>query len=504
MREKGKPVQNAVSTNPLKAAREQLEQAEAFRRQGKLDRAENICTRLLRQYPDYFGALHTLGLIYADKKQYSQALGPLLHAVTLNPRSWITLTTLSALCLNLRAGEMAAQILEQARALRPKDPSVLTTLGYVYDQQREYEKASDTFSEALKQQPNFLEASMGLARSHISLGHDQSAVKVVKRLLSQGVISLDLLSTITQLPKDAVDVDLTAEIEKLGNGKTASGENSEETLAFVRAHAIDREGRYEDAYKQFKIANKKFSEKLKEQRSGEREREKFSLQWLEEAKPGTGKSRENRPLSLFILGPSRSGKTTLEKLVSTLDGVKRGYESTGPEYAINRTFQDAGLIKSWSLKHLPPQFYSQFKDNFEDELHRRAGSAKVFTNTHPAYMLNVGELATHIPDARFVFVKRDLMDLTTRIFMQSYKSGNAYAYDINSIHEHVTWYHKMMDAMVEKYPDIVRIVTYEDMVDNPAKVVGEAASLCGLRSPKAGSMQIPDDRGCAGNYIEFM
>ncbi len=113
-------------------AREKLAQAEAFRRQGKLDEAENICTRLLRQYPDYFGALQTLGLVYVEKKQSAQALGPLFHAVTLNPRSWITLTTLSGVCLNLRAGEMAAQILEQAVALKPKDPNVLTTLGYVY------------------------------------------------------------------------------------------------------------------------------------------------------------------------------------------------------------------------------------------------------------------------------------------------------------------------------------------------------------------------------------
>ena len=119
----------AGSENPLKLAREQLEQAEAFRRQGKLDQAENLCTKLLRQYPDYFGALHTLGLVYAEKKQSAQALGPLFHAATLNPRSWITLTTLSGVCLNLRAGEMAAQILEQAVALKPQRSECLDDAG---------------------------------------------------------------------------------------------------------------------------------------------------------------------------------------------------------------------------------------------------------------------------------------------------------------------------------------------------------------------------------------
>ena len=32
------------------------------------------------------------------------------------------------------------------------------------------------------------------------------------------------------------------------------------------------------------------------------------------------------PISLFILGPSRSGKSTMERLVGGLAGVKRGYE----------------------------------------------------------------------------------------------------------------------------------------------------------------------------------
>ncbi len=492
------------SENPLKVAREKLTQAEAFRRQGKLDEAENICTKLLRRYPDYFGALHTLGLVYADKKQSAQALGPLFHAVTLNPRSWITLTTLSGVCLNLRAGEMAAQILEQAVALKPKDPNVLTTLGYVYAQEREYEKARDAFHEALRQQPKLLEASMGLARSLISLGHDHAAAKILEHLLVQGVNTPELLSTITQLPKGAVNLNLSASLGKLDTRAIGDNANSDAVVAFVRAHALDWEGRYEEAYKQFEIANRKYSEKLKEKRSDEQEREKFSLKWLEEAKPAKLLSSGTSAITLFILGPSTSGKTSLEKLVSTLDGVKRGFENTGPENAINRTFQDAGLIKSWSLKHLPPQFYPQFRTNFEEELNIRAGQARVFTNTHPAYMLNAGEFTALVPNVRFLFVKRTVADLTVRIFMRSYQSGNAYAYRIESIREHISWYHKMMDMMADKYPEIVRIVNYEELVDDPINVRNEAARLCSIPNLGKEKITIPDDRGYANNYAQYI
>src|SRR5262249_19851025 len=50
----GQPVGvTAAGANPLREAREQLEQAEVLRRERKLDKAESVCTALLRRYPDY-------------------------------------------------------------------------------------------------------------------------------------------------------------------------------------------------------------------------------------------------------------------------------------------------------------------------------------------------------------------------------------------------------------------------------------------------------------------
>ena len=492
---------NATSpTNPLKVAREKLEQAEACRRQGKLDQAEKICTTLLSQYPDYFAALHTLGMTYADKKQSARALGPLFQAVTLNPNSWMTLTALSGVCLNLNAGEMAADVLERARRLNPKEPAVLATLGLVYRQEREYERASEAFKEALKQEPNFLEASMGLVRCYISLGDDEGAAKIIRQLLKRGVRTLDLLSTITQFPAHMIDIDLTDELERIVAKNSRHKEEDQETLALIRAHAHDWAGRYEDAGRELKIANRIISEKLSEQLIGEKERQKYSLKWLEEGKSGKAVAKRGQLTTLFIFGPSRSGKTSLEKLVSTLDGVKRGFENNGPENAIKRSFQDAGLINSWSLEHLPQQFYPQFCSNFAEETNRRAGSAKVFTNTHPGYMQNVSHLARLVPNSRFMFVKRNVDDLTLRIYMRSYQSGNAYAYSLPTIRGHIAWYHKMMELMAEKFPDIVRIVNYEDMITDPNGVLKIAAGLCDIPTPRNKVLPIADDRDCAKVY----
>src|SRR5712691_7185779 len=106
-----------VPLNPLQDSFIKLDEAEQLRQQGKLDRAQKICEALVREHPDYMAALHTLGLVLADRENYEQALNCLVRAVMLDPRSWTTLTALGGVYLRLEAKEMAALALEQARAI---------------------------------------------------------------------------------------------------------------------------------------------------------------------------------------------------------------------------------------------------------------------------------------------------------------------------------------------------------------------------------------------------
>jgi tetratricopeptide (TPR) repeat protein len=57
-----------------------LQQAEQLRQRARFDEAQAICASLLRRYPDYAGALHTLGLIAGDREDYPQALNYLVRA----------------------------------------------------------------------------------------------------------------------------------------------------------------------------------------------------------------------------------------------------------------------------------------------------------------------------------------------------------------------------------------------------------------------------------------
>jgi tetratricopeptide (TPR) repeat protein len=497
-------IKSVAPANPLQEAYGQLGEAEELRLQRKLDRAESICASLIRRYPDYVGALHTLGLILADRGNYERALEYLTRAAMLNPRDWKTYTALSGVYLRLDAPEMAAQVLEQAQRIKPKDSNILVTLGEIYKDEREYELAYDAYREALALEPGLLPAAFGLADTCQDLGRNAEAAELYEEFVKRRPGWFPPVFALSTLPRSVIHIDLLAELDKAVRGKDDDKAEFEASFGFARAAALDKAGRPAEAWNDLVPANRAVFRRMQEERRARRERERDSLARIR-SRPVRPKGDANGlPVSLFILGPSRSGKTTMEALVTTLSGVKRGYENPIVENAIRRTFQSAALITSGAVENMPAMLYPLCQEVYAEELGRRAGSAKVLTNTHPGRIHETTQIAHVFSNVRFIFVKRNLEDNVLRIYQRSYTRGNSYSYDLKAAREHVLWYHEMMDVLAAMLPDIVRIIRYEDMVADPAAARRMAAELCGLPVPEGPLPSIGDDRGCAEPYRQFM
>jgi Flp pilus assembly protein TadD len=492
--------------NLLQHTHMRLCEAEQLYQHRNFDHAQKICETLIREHPTYMAAHHLLGLIHGAKKDRDRAFDHLSRAAMLNPRSWTTLTALGGVCLELQANDMAALILQQARAIKPRDANVLMTLGRVYIEEREYERAKETFREAVALKDDF-HAIMALGFVCRELGQNAEAAEVYESLIKRGMSTLEVLFGLSNLPSACVNVDLLAELEKLPRGQAEDTREFDELAAFVRATALDKAGHRAAAWKHLAQANHAIFLATQEIFREGSERQNAALTTLrEDPINALGDNRDNRqPISLFILGPSRCGKSTMEQLVATLDGVKRGYENQSVGKAIRRTFQSARLLTSDRIGLLPPQLYPQCRDVYLEELAQRIGSARVFTNTTAPYIHEAQLIASVFPNVRFIFLKRNVRDNILRMYQKKYRRGkNVYSYDLKAARDHVAWYHQMMDLMAKKFPDIVRIINYEDMVANPAAAVGVAASLCGLSQTDGPLPDIGDDRGCAEPYHDFI
>jgi hypothetical protein len=301
-----------------------------------------------------------------------------------------------------------------------------------------------------------------------------------------------------------VALDILAALQNVERQGQQSGDEFQILCAFTRAAALDRQQRHDEAWKNLVEANA--SEYAKHQSENKRsiERQIASRKFAKEQPVELPSEPSAAPLSLFIVGPSRSGKTTLERLISTLDGIKQGYESHLVDRAVRRASQLSGLLTLSTLTDLPKSLDSEFRKHYLEELHGVAGTSKIFTNTHPGMIHSVGRVALALSNSRFIFVKRDVHDLVFRIFGKKYKSGNFYSYSVKTIVDYISWYNEMIDIWCEKLPAVTRVIHYEGMIADPRSALQAVADLCGVPMPDTPLPELGDDRGCAAPYREMM
>jgi tetratricopeptide (TPR) repeat protein len=484
---------------PLK----QLEEADYLRQQGQLDRAESICLELTRRYPDYVAALHTLGLIYLDKRNFPRALDCLVRTQMLDPDNWMTLTALGLSYMRLGAREMAVRTFNQALAIRPHDASVFASLGELYRSDNDYASAQDAYRKALKLDGSLESSKIGLALCLSALGKYAESADVLQKAFRQGHCSISLLDAMASLPDKTLSIDLLSALDLLAKRQRTQDPEFWNTFAFVRAAALHKVGRYSEAWRQLEAANGALFAQYKPQISQDTARQDKSLARLRAASQGppvTGSS----PLTLFILGPSRSGKSSLELLLSALDGISAGYETPIVETALRRAYQASAIPAIGDLDNLTPALYPLFRDCYLDELTRRARRARVFTSALSDYIHHASTIASLIPNVRFVLMRRNSQDTALRMYMSKYLLGNAYAYDLKSIAGYLAWYDAMIDLFAQKYRDVSIVVTYENMIADPYAVLNKVGGFAGLSVRDGTKPELVDDRGVGEPYIELM
>jgi tetratricopeptide (TPR) repeat protein len=245
-----------IPVNPLLEARRTLEAAEHLRQEGKLTQAQKLCEKVLREFPDYVGMLHTMGLVLADRHKYSEALPYLLQAAILNPKDWKTLTVLSGIYLRLGGREMAIRTLEQARALQPEDAYILATLGEIHREDREYENAAIAYRQALALDPSMHDIKASLANCCTHLGELEEAANALLTLRHHHPTSINLLFALCQLPAKLVNLDILSLLNNVAPDSGDDADTFKSSVAFTRSAALHDAGRHQDAWQALLEANR--------------------------------------------------------------------------------------------------------------------------------------------------------------------------------------------------------------------------------------------------------
>jgi len=270
--------------------------------------------------------------------------------------------------------------------------------------------------------------------------------------------------------------------EKALNSVDGSLENQIKYL-FARGNLFKHQGLIERSFKVFCKANKLQLEISKNEMIIDAKKNIASLKRIDSWAPSLPKFSEKILAKLFIMGPSRSGKSLLEHILAENSKVK-----TLREIIKHNQFSDNKGFKKYESELLFENLFSQSESNLFDE------GYKIVTSTNPGSIFYSDYLLDMLPSAYFIIVKRDPRDISPEIFTSEYNMENFYSYDVNEIKKYLDVYYQVFETLVLKVPDRCLSVSFKDIVQAPEDVVARISRLVGA------SLRVSDFKQNLANF----
>ena len=475
----------------------ELKQAEDERIGGNLALAKKRVVNILKSYPNYFSALMLLGLIYADEQESEKAYQALLKAFLINPDNDNLKLSIAALSLDTRKYQVAKYFLS---SIKEHSAEYFNICAKMYSALKQYDDAKIAFENSLCYDANWYDTKFYYAKCLADLGLTEQANECLIELYKGGFPTIEVVDALTRPEvNDCEIIDLEKHIDYLSNKDLEDGEH------FVLANLHHKKGNYDLAWVMWAKGKEL---KLSKERNQLKQLEQDNIICLEEHKKYKTPAKTSRSFKepvFFILGPSRSGKTTLENVLSKSLNLKSGYESTLFDDVFKNVVEDSGLPyqKNYNFSILTNQMIDLFKIGIDHYLENFSKGSNGFSITTPDAIYELLSYMHNFDNVYFIHVCRNLDDHIFKIFTKNYKEGNEYAQSIESIKNYINWYRQMADIILSAYPQRSLRINYENIIDNPDGIVQQISNMCSIKHQANLSFSLKGDVGISKKYTKY-
>ena len=144
---------------------------------GDLQEAEKIYTTVLQTDPNNSDALHLLGVVSFQRRDYSRAETYYRRAVQLNPQYFQAINNLGLLLTRMGRVREAIDCFERSLQLNPHDAGALNNLGLAWSARGDVHAAISAYREAICLKPDYAEAYNNLGNALRALGQTDNALR---------------------------------------------------------------------------------------------------------------------------------------------------------------------------------------------------------------------------------------------------------------------------------------------------------------------------------------
>ena len=406
----------------------------AYKRLGKTYEASKAFEKVTELNPTYADGFSNLGATLQDQGKLNEAIEACNKALALKPDYAEAYYNMSITLQDQGKLNEAIEACNKALALKPDYAEVYHNMGIALQNQGKLEEAIASYSKALTIKPNYTKAARNLVK----------------------------------LPIGSIDEKTISELNKKLSLISANIDDQSQKL-FFKANLFSHKGKYGEAFKIFVDANYIQSEKdILSMKSAQNQYD-AAIKRISRWSVNLQSEEKDLVKKLFILGPSRSGKSTLEKLLIGSPNVCPMFENI-----------NLNVIPEIKLSKEKPKKISMIDLFHHDENSLFKLGYNALTSTNPTSMFHIDYLIDNFSSAFCIFVERNRVDIASEIFTKEYRKGNLYAYNHSYISKYLDSYEAIWEILKQKVPQLTLEISFEDILIKPQEVVEKISGLTNI------------------------
>jgi tetratricopeptide (TPR) repeat protein len=479
--------------------------AGAYNQLGQFGNAIAACKKALKIAPEHAGGHGNMGSAHRQLGEFEAAEKAFKTAIEIDPDSYGLHMNMAH--LKSAIGDPSAALSEASIAVKlaPERADAHATLGEAYSQLGQCDFAVSAFQRAIKRDPKHVGAHLKLSASLASFGFPVEASSILLRalpfsnqnaqvltelgsvLLTLGKIDKsklafrraisqphggdEALMRLALFPQGLLDEEVINEIGQAFEGLPPEIKATIK-LAFVKSGYLRHKGDIDAAFEVLTQANARAADERRNQIADEEQRRQTIVDRVSAWQPAETSASNSDLAPIFVLGPSRSGKSTLEQLLCASPEVTPCFEGKcAGGYRFGLSIQDKVSTEMQPLEN-------GFSLRFQQHLVQQGARFGVYTNPHWSHGIDLAIDA--IENARFIFVKRPTIDVAAEIFATNYRSGNHHSYEPHALMRYLAWYDRVIEVVAQKVPGKILTVTTEELGQNTTASLQKIAAHVGV------------------------
>jgi len=429
---------------------------------GQYDVALEINQELVNRNSSQVEAFNNLGACLCKVGSYIEAEQRFREALSLDPNHVEACFNLGNVLRWMGAMEESEIHLRRALKIKPNYSEARTSLGLTLTFLGRLRDAKARFEKVLKTTPRDTEALFGLGLIARMEGRFSEAEALFKRILEYKPKTANALAALATLRKmTPADGDWLMAAKEL----VTEGVNilHEADLRFSIGKYYDDVGEFDDAFRSFETANALLKSVVVDyDRKG---RDAFIDDILHAyskkalAALGEGASNSERPV--FVLGMPRSGTSLIEQILASHPSIFGAGEMDFWN-AFARTHESElrqGRLEPATRNRLAEDYLRVLQTRARDEL-------RVIDKT-PVNSDYIGIIYSVFPNARFIYVERDPIDVCLSCYFQEFLANMSFSLDLSDLAHYYNGHRKLFKHWQSLLPEkSILVVRYADLVQD--------------------------------------